>query len=178
MKIFFLSLSVIILFIIACQKSAKPKFIEIKYLMGSIESSNSFQCDFFDKRKKTIPTDTIFINKKLFDTFYNYFTKIKIRKEFQNTCDTRFELKVDSIRTCINYSNIVCNNNNNELIETNDKIIYLIKKYSNYFNYFDTKDLKYDTLIKQYGIPDNYKFTDGRGKFPFELAHRVILIPK
>jgi hypothetical protein len=42
-------------------------------------------------------------------------------------------------------------------MEKNDFLIYLIRKYSGYYNYFSNDDLSYFKELKQFGIPNDYK---------------------
>ncbi len=54
------------------------------------------------------------------------------------------------------------------MMEKNDTLIYLVRKYSGYYNYFSKKILlRFFNELKQFGVPNNYKDLSG-GKYTHE----------
>jgi len=49
-------------------------------------------------------------------------------------------------------------NSNNQLVYSNNEIVYLLKSLSGYYNYFDEAELlEFFPEIKEYGVPATYK---------------------
>jgi len=58
-------------------------------------------------------------------------------------------------RLCINFFN--CTTLDNKQVVVNDSLIYLLRNYSGYYNYFESEDLDIFNELKALGVPRGYK---------------------
>lgn len=133
--------------------------IQIRYYKGTIETTNSIRCGSIMK-EIPLTKDTLLIQGH-----HKIITQIKALKEMKgdNTpnCDIRMQCWVkcengDSILLCI--GEFDCLIKNGKKMKNNDSLIYLIRKYSGYYNYFSKEELKHFSEIKIFGIPQDYKY--------------------
>lgn len=135
--------------------------IEIQYLKGPVETMNSIRCDSLEReRDLSLSKNTLLIEK-----YKEIITQVRALKELKvdntTSCDVRMQCKIncengDSIQLCIGESN--CLIKNGKAMQNNDSLVYFIRKYSGYYNYFPKVELPYFPEIKIFGIPQDYKY--------------------
>jgi hypothetical protein len=153
----------IIIFFFSCQgkKDAQMELISISYLKGEIETKNPFYCgSIFHLRSKHLKKDTILTDLNKYKEVLRQIQRLRADSASSSNCDVRIECKVilsnkDSIKLCI--GNFNCIIKDDQKMIGNDTLVYLIRKYAGYYNYFTKEDLSFFQEIKQFGIPSNYK---------------------
>jgi len=154
---------IIISFFISCQGSKNNTLIEsidISYLKGNIETKKPFFCGFITSIKPTFSKkDTILTDPQKYKEILAQLLKLRIDSTSSN-CDVRIECKVnlsnrDSIKICIGSFNCIMKNGRKMI--NNDTLVYLVRRYSGYYNYFTKENLSFFPEIKLFGIPSNYK---------------------
>lgn len=133
--------------------------VEIQYFKGYVETNIRVRCGSIKKIKNSFIEDTILIEK--YNEIVSQVRGLKILKFDSINCDIRMQCKIncengDSIKLCIGEFN--CLIKDGKGMETNDSLIYLIRKYSGYYNYFSKEELTYFPEIKIFGIPQDYKY--------------------
>jgi len=144
--------------------SKKYPCIYISYYKGLAETLVPTKCgDIFkiprlDFKVDTTITDTFIVNEIIKQAK----NEIAKTKHSASGCDTRMDCKIlqsktDSIEICIGQINCVVING--EQADPNKKLLYLIRKNSGYYNYFNRHELRllFDE-IKIYGIPKDHKY--------------------
>ena len=61
-----------------------------------------------------------------------------------------------SRRMCIGEFNCIILDGKN--VDDCNRLVYLVKVFSGYYNYFEKWELNYFKEIKQFGFPNNYKY--------------------
>jgi hypothetical protein len=150
---------------------SKNATIETLYLKGLAETPIAVQCGELPISKySSLYGNTVLCDEKKYIEILNYVKSLKLLKtdgKFTN-CDIRIQCKInltngDSIRLCIGLSNCIIRNG--QLMEKNDTLIYLIRRYSGYYNYFSKEVLlRFFHEVIQFGVPINYKDLSG-GKY-------------
>ena len=137
--------------------------IEILFIKGSINTRIPIGCGAITKTKSSFRKgDTIIVDKQKYLEIVN---QIKILKKLNPdsvnpNCDVRIQCKInytkgDPVRLCIGEFNCLVKDGN--IMEGNDTLVYLIRKYSGYYNYFSRSELSYFHELKKYGVPIDYK---------------------
>jgi hypothetical protein len=151
----------------------KNATIDIQYLKGLVETPISIQCgELPNPPYSFLYGDTVLVDVKKYIEILNQVRSLKsLKNDGQFTdCDIRIQCKInltndDSIRLCIGLSNCIIRNE--QMMEKNDTLIYLIRKYSGYYNYFSKEVLlSFFHEVKQFGVPINYKDLSGRKYTP------------
>lgn len=129
--------------------------ITVFYLPGDIETTIPVT---FENMKDACDNlenmDTIYLDKKDFYSIVNRRISKKPVKAFNKNFDSRIFFAIDSVQFCIDkYDNAY---NDKYLFDIDGKTIYILKKYTHYYDYFDSDALFYEQGIKKYGIPENY----------------------
>lgn len=134
--------------------------LEVTYVKGFVNTRIPFTC----KTLETINTfkcDTGIINQEYRDMIGEQIELLKKSNYYANSnCDIRIVCDIrlsdnDSLKLCIGESNCILING--EEMDKNDTLVFLIKKYSGYYNYFSKDDLVFFDELKLFGIPENYK---------------------
>lgn len=73
-------------------------------------------------------------------------------------CDARIHVKMGDSELCLSdFICCACDIDAHVLNTSNfEYAIYKIKHLSGYYNCYDTLDIKYDELVRKYGIPEDY----------------------
>lgn len=136
------------------------KRIEISYFKGTVEMHTRVECGSI-KTKMGDPSikDTFITNQGIYEEIINKIQKLKSDSS-GFSCDSRIECRVsltkrDSFLLCIGDFNCLILNSQKKV--NNDSLVYLIRRYSGYYNYFKKEDLGYLPEIKIFGIPSDYK---------------------
>lgn len=166
------------LLFISCNlnKGNEPlKRFEISYFKGNYESRASVECGSIkSKLKDPDVKDTFITNQIINEKIINEVQKLKFDSS-GSSCDSRIECRIrltksDSLLLCIGNCLIL----NGQKKVNNDSLVYLIRRYSGYYNYFTREDLIiYFPEIKLFGIPSDYKKwirTQDPNKPPFSPA--------
>lgn len=148
--------------------SYNPETITVYYLHGFVDTSISKKCS--EMRKQAISGrksdlvrfDTISIAHtdfiKLREYIYNSNVVPKsVRK--RTDIDSRIVAVYDTLAVSFETTyHEYGANSRNEIVYTNNEIIYLLKSLSGYYNYFDKEDLlMFFPEIKEFGLPKTYK---------------------
>ena len=162
-------LSIAIYFIMSCnnnitednnKKDTNLSSIEVIYLKGEVETQIAINCNDITKATARI-VDTIITNKQMFAEIANQVRLLKVFKADSSAgCDIRMNCKIkyangDSTELCIGKINCILKDKIH--MKSNDTLIYLIRKYTGYYNYFFKEELQYFNEVKQFSIPSNYK---------------------
>jgi hypothetical protein len=136
--------------------------INIKYIKGIIETNKPIECGTLNKILSSGVKDTIISDKAIL---------IIIKHQISNTfnltldtpvsvCDIRMQCNIkltngDTVVLCIGEFN--CLIKEDTRIMKNDTIVYLMRKYSGYYNYFPQDELDFFEELKFFGKPKDYK---------------------
>ena len=154
----------------SCNSIKKNKInigsVEIQYFKGFVETNIRVRCGSIKKNKNSFIVDTTLIEK--YSEIVSRVRGLKILEFDSINCDIRIQCKIncengDSINLCIGDFN--CLMKDGKGVERDDSLIYLIRKYSGYYNYFSGHELTYFDELKQFGIPSNYKELRKKKKF-------------
>jgi hypothetical protein len=142
------------------ESNLSNRTVEIIYLKGSFDTFTSLKCGSLHKSKSIPIKDTILYDEKLIGRIINQVRKLNTIQNIANPCDTRIQCRItesngDSLLLCIGEFN--CLFLDGKSVESNDSLVYLIKKMSGYYNYFTKESLIYFREIKKFGIPSDYK---------------------
>ena len=135
--------------------------IEALYFKGRVESSVPLSCGGFASINSGLIKDTVLTDKqKLHDIEHQFLMLMELNVDTINSCDVRIQCKLNfkkrkPLTICIGAFN--CLIRDFKRIPQNDTFVYLIKKYSGYYNYFSKEELSYFEELKQLGIPNDYK---------------------
>jgi hypothetical protein len=77
-------------------------------------------------------------------------------------------------RVCIDYFNRISINGN--VVNTNDTLIYLIKRYSKLYDYFPPEQLESFNELKKFGLPSDYVNLSQDSSLHFTLYNKVVLL--
>jgi len=137
--------------------------IEILYIKGSINTRIPIDCGDITKTKSSFRKgDTIIVDKQKYIEIVNQIKTLKELKADRThpNCDVRIQCKInytngDSVKLCIGEFNCLVKDGN--IMGKNDTLVYLIRKYSGYYNYFSKRELSYFHELKKFGVPVDYK---------------------
>jgi hypothetical protein len=142
--------------------TTKHSIIYISYLKGFTESIFQVKCGDIGKIPATgFKVDTLIVDSILVNEI---FKQVKIAKNATNRsfngCGIRMDCKLiindkDSTKLCIGETD--CTIIDGEFAGVNDTLLYLIRKNTGYYNYFNKEELLYFKEIEKYGIPNDYK---------------------
>jgi hypothetical protein len=141
-------LFICILFLISCnqnpKKEASPN-IHISYFKGFTETIIPIKCgEIITRPKFENKVDTIITDRHLIDKIVNQINSLKAINGPQ-FCNVRIDcvvnLNSDTIKLCI--GNFDCISKDGNLMQRNDTLLFLIRKYSGYYDYFSQGRLKY-----------------------------------
>lgn len=149
---------------VSCNEIGRNKllYIEIFYPKGPIETRLPLNCNDIQRMNRAIRVDTVIINRSDLIGIVNNLKNLKGIKldsislpcDIRTVCIFKYSNK-DSIRLCIGKFNCILKNNIN--MDKNDTLVYLIRKCSGYYNYFQKEDLIYCDEVRKFGIPEDYK---------------------
>lgn len=135
----------------SCNFFNKPQ-MEVYYLEPLSERSCAIEPDtllsFLNK-------DSI-VDKEIPKEDWNYINSHikKTNKQKNVVCEPEMVIKKDSLIFFIN--DLGAFDRNYDSIDISPKAIYLIQRYSSYYNKVSRDDLQYFDLIKKYGIPKDH----------------------
>lgn len=142
----------------------KHSVIYISYYKGLAETLVPIRCGDIAK----IPSESFKVDTIIADSYLVNEIKKQAEIAQKNTsrlfsgCDIRMDCKVfhnntESMKICI--GQLDCIVINGEPVGSNNKLLYLIRKNSGYYNYFNREQLRHIFKeLKIYGIPKDYKF--------------------
>jgi len=160
--------------------------IEVLFYKGDVETVVSIKCGEI-KNTYALKSDTSLLTEGKYDELIG---KIKSLKESEDNkdvenCDVRIQVKVKyengiTHEICIDGFN--CLIKDGKKMKRDDYLIYLIRNYSGYYNYFSKSDLYFDEL-KKIGIPNDYrdltiKRKNGLPNPPEGLLKKIIILPR
>ena len=131
------------------------------YFCGKIESYRQLDCATLDSScKMSDYDDTIFIDSNMAEKFKRGVKEAKIQ-ECNNSLTPIIYVNFGSMELCLSETDNFCwvkqsNGNYNTSVLSN-KIAYLLKWKSKYYNHLSSVDLKFDKGIQQFGVPSDYK---------------------
>lgn len=139
----------------------KKQYIEVIFFKGFVETTRPIKCGTLIDKPSLNLKDTLISNNEKFVDIVNQVKLLKasIEKNRPSNCDIRLQCKInygngDSLKLCIGEFNCIIENG--QIMEKNDTLVYLIRKYSGYYNYFPKQDLNSFDELKQFGIPEDY----------------------
>lgn len=166
----------ILYLLISC--STYKSGITVYYLRGDIETTIPITYEnMVESCKKVNYTDTIFLN----DSDYNHleisishFTKVR-NKDLM--LDSRMYVCTDNIKFCIDKMENVYNNK--YIVSLKDSVIYKLKVYTHYYDYFDKDAILYDVGIKKFGIPQDYSYYTFKSNIPIKTKEtsKFLILP-
>lgn len=108
------------------------------------------RCDNIELTIKEIRTEDF----NLIADFVNHMKSM----EQERGCEARIHVKMGDSELCLgDFICCACDINDNVLNTSNSEYaIYKIKHLSGYYNCYDTLDIKYDELVRKYGVPEDY----------------------
>ena len=175
---FFKYISIILhIFILTIVSCAIPKddgypYITVFYYPGHFEPSLPFTYSKLEEAaKNSIVTDTIDIKPSLYQSIEDNMKRITVLSTDAQCLDTRMLIQLDSICVCVSCFNDVVSSDSTQ-VSFSPETIYEIKTVTGYYNTFDIQELQYDSLIQQYGIPNNYQITNE------DIPYRKIFVKK
>jgi hypothetical protein len=163
----FVSFLIVISLIASCNGTKKDKIsiksIEILYLKGTVCTTSSINWGAISSMIPKLINDTFLFDETKLKEMEHQISIIKELKMDSTTsrgCDVRIECKINLkngkiITLCLSEFN--CLIKDDKRIARNDTLIYLIKRYSGYYNYFRKEDLIYFDELKLFGIPNDYR---------------------
>jgi len=141
--------------------SSNIVLIEVSYFKGQIERPEPLPCGGIASIKSNIIKDTVLTDKQELNEIEHQISMIRELKVDSTiySCDVRIQCKLNlkngkSIKVCIGKFN--CLIKDFKRMTQNDTLVYLIKKYSGYYNYFPKEELMYFEELKQFGLPKDY----------------------
>ena len=148
---------------ISTEKQEPP--IIISFLPGIVETQNAIKCgEIINYKLSSFKIDTIFIDSLIIKDIIHQIENLKTYSNNDSLfpgCDVRIDCRIidkNNIPTKLCIGQFNCILRDGHLKAKNDTLIYLIRKYSGYYNFISKKDLAfYFDEIKQFGIPSNYK---------------------
>ena len=146
------------------------------------ESSVSTTCkDMEHYMKQSNKSIVKYINVEDYHHFCSILNK---RKHIEFSCESRIYIQMDTIKVCLGGLISCACDNDGVGLDISPEENYWIKSIIGYYNWFKDDDLIYDTGIRQFGIPQNYHYTeraiidsteDGRLKFYDPKIIKMIL---
>lgn len=155
-------LSCFIVAFVSCSttKSDDCPYITVFYYSGHFEPSLPLTYSkLVEAEKNSIITDTIVIRPSLYHSIKDNMRSTTVLSTDAKWLDTRVLIQLDSICVCISIFNDVVSSDSTQ-VSFSSKDIYEIKKATGYYNTFNIQELQFDSLIQQYGIPDNYQISN------------------
>lgn len=149
--VFFLYFMLFVTFV-SCSETHCMK---VYYFDAGVEFSASIPTNEFKKHFKRVAIAKAFVPKQEFDSIYYGFTKTSKKKSWEPEC--RFCLTVSCGDVYIN-RNSDSFTKDNDSVSVSPRVVYLLRKYCDYYNRIEYEDLEFEHEIKAFGIPDNYKY--------------------
>jgi hypothetical protein len=140
--------------------NSKLTSVRISYIKGFIERPIPTSCGELALMNSSFIKDTILTDVKELNDIEDQLARLKEQNsDSLSSCDVRIQCIINQkdgkeIKLCIGNFNCLIKDNIRML--KNDTLIYLIRKYSGYYNYFTRNDLDYFNELKHFGIPENY----------------------
>lgn len=162
MKIYlYCTLIIYILFLFSCNQRHKTE-ITIFYFCGDVEPYRQFDCTKLDSICKINEyDDTIFISSTMFKQIKDEITNAQPTNNYSNSYTPIMYVNVGEQDLCLNGINNQCwiKQSDRKYYPSilSNKIVYLLKWKSFYYNYLPYDILQLDKGIRQYGIPSDYK---------------------
>lgn len=136
--------------------------LKISYLKGFTERIIPVKCgEIMSSPLAEIKVDTCIIDKELVNQIITQVKSLNpLSSNLQTGCDVKIDCtikmtKEDSIKLCI--GDFDCILRDGLLMKRNDTLLYLIRRYSGYYNYFQKATLKFFEELDYFGIPIDYK---------------------
>lgn len=166
---FLTTLSLIILcfiLFVSCKETRSNNhypILKISYLNGNTERIIPFRCgEIVNLPIVELKTDTTILDNELIGRVIKQVKSLnRFSSNPQTGCDVKIDclLKLsekDSIKLCI--GDFDCILKDGVLMERNDTLLYLVRRYSGYYNYFKETSLKYFKELNYFGVPFDYRF--------------------
>ena len=149
--IYFLYLIVFVTFF-SCSNTHCMK---VYYFDAGVEFSSGIPTNDFKKHFKHSTIDKIVIPKQEFDSIYYGFQKISKKMTREPECWFCLNVNCGEV-----YTNSLGDafTKSYDSVSVSPRVIYLLKKYCDYYNRIEYEDLEFEPEIKVFGIPDNYKY--------------------
>ena len=146
---------------VTCISCSETHCMKVYYFDAGDEFSSGIPTSEFKKHFKHSAIDKIVIPEQEFDSIYYGFQKTSKKKTWEPEC-----------RFCVSVScgDVYTNRTSDafakdyDSISVSPRVIYLLKKYCDYYNRIEYEDLEFEPEIKVFGIPDNYKYKQPRFK--------------
>lgn len=174
----------ILLFItfVSCRyrQNVTDKKVSIFYFTGNIDTYRQLECEDIEKfSENTKYDDTLFVKKYVIEQVSQ---KIKYAKRDTSRCYTNdspiIYVDIHGMKLCINAKGNICwikKHGRYELYKISDKVAYLLKCNSNYYNNMSMNDLFNDYGIKKYGIPNGYKDINARKDSKRKESYKILV---
>jgi len=162
----FLLIIFFFIFSTSCKDTKKINhlpIVKISYLKGNTERIFPVNCgEIMDLSSVAFKVDTCVVDKELINRIISQVKSLNVLpSNLQTGCDVKIDCtikltKEDSIKLCI--GDFDCILRDGLLMKKNDTLLYLIRRYSGYYNYFQETSLKYFEELNYFGIPCDYKY--------------------
>ncbi len=136
--------------------------IIVSYYPYMFESTERVTCSSMAEETAKIPVDSIvYLQMEDFNEIKAFVTMPHVIRDTIG-CDSRMYVRYNKKVVCIgNISSCLCDMDGNKL-ESNSKIVYMIKWRAGYFNCFSEHELEFDETIGMFGIPIDYTYATER----------------
>jgi hypothetical protein len=146
-----------LLFLISCSQNSNKKStpnIHISYFKGLTETIIPVKCgEILTRPRFDYKVDTIITDGQLIDKIVNQIKSLRTSGGSQY-CNVRIDciinLQADTIKLCI--GNFDCIVKDGILMNRNDTLLFLIRKYSGYYDYFPHDNLKYFKELNYFSL--------------------------
>jgi hypothetical protein len=137
-----------LLFLMSCNHNSNKKTtpnIHVSYFKGLTETIIPVKCgEIIARPRFDYKIDTVITDEQLIDKIVNQIKSLRPIGGSQY-CNVRIDciinLHSDTIKLCIGDFECILKDGN--LMERNDTLLFLIRKYSGYYDYFSQDNLKY-----------------------------------
>lgn len=188
----FLIPSVYLLMCISCGTPANQQegrsYIQVYYENSFIDSELDCGYDFMTNEKSGYGEIFDLGEITIEDSIYNEFKRhiAALKRDYDPLLDSiGYSLPLhiqanfyerDSLvyRVCIDYFNRISINSN--VVNTNDTLIYLFRKYSKLYDYFPQEELEFFKELKKFGLPRDYVDMSQDSSLDFTLYNKVVLM--
>lgn len=142
-------------FLTSCSEGEK-RIIEVCYYDSGIEFSASIEPIQFYEDFKNVPINEITLPALVFDSIYTGFHITSFKNSWEPEC--RFCVRTGK-QTLYLSRGFDAFSENYDSVSVNPHTIYLLREYSGYYNRIELEDLKWESGIKRFGVPQNYHYS-------------------
>ncbi len=119
--------------------------LKISYLPGFVSTVKPLKCGEINNSYALLRKDTIILDTSIIKQIIDELNYLKVEQSPKTDCDVRMQCVLiipekDTINLCIGKSNCIVKNE--EQMSQGDKVIYLLRNSSGYYNSFSKEELQ------------------------------------